>query len=618
MPSVSASRSAALSSSWSWRISWPSSLQVRATWEPSTLRCCSRPSHLAASTASRCRTYCSCALSSSSQSPSRDSSSLSVATADSRATAQRGSRLRRPSPLALVGIAAGLALVAWSIYVRSRAFHQAYWIDEGLSIGIAKHSFLDIPGVLRQDGSPPLYYMLLHIWIGVFGTKEVATHALSLVFATLTIPVGLWAGWSLLGRWAGIVTGVLCAANPFLTTYAQETRQYSLVVLLSLLATTFFLFAFVQRRRKYLPLFAVALAALLYTHIWSAFYVLAALITVAVMIWRRRELLRDALLGFGGAFVLYLPWLPTALYQVKHTAAPWAQGPTWRAAQQIPQSLAGGKYEWPITVIVVLVGLVVAWRVGRRGDAAAASVGGDRLRVRNDRAGWITFGLLATMVALAWLVSKASGVWVPRYFAIFVGPFLIWAGWAFARAGVIGIAGLLILGIGFQFYPHTPEKLFLKSNVKFVVADGAERLKRGDVVLSTHPEQIPLIYHYMNEDGAHGMRYATQLGWFPDPQVVDWRDVTDRLRKTRAKFNLVPILDGMKAGQHLYLIRPISSRKSEWTAPWTALVKRRSLQWIHVMDRDKRFKLERISNNFLQVGHRNGAVQGRLYVKTRR
>ena len=70
-------------------------------------------------------------------------------------------------------------------------------------------------------------------------------------------------------------------------------------------------------------------------------------------------------------------------------------------------------------------------------------------------------------------------------------------------------------------------------------------------------------------------------------------------------------------GQQLYLIRPITSRKSEWRAPWTALVKRRSAQWIHVMDRDKRFKLEKISNNFLQVGHRNGAVQGRLYLKTR-
>jgi mannosyltransferase len=505
------------------------------------------------------------------------------------------------------------------VYVRSRAFHLAYWIDEGLSIGIAKHSFFDIPGVLRQDGSPPLYYMLLHFWVPLFGTKEVGTHALSLVFSTLTIPVGLWGGWKLFGRWPGIVTGVLCAANPFLTTYAQETRQYSLVALLSLLTTVFFLLVFAERERRYLPFFSVALAALLYTHLWGAFLALGAGLTVIVLMWRRRELLRDALYGFGGAFLLFLPWIPTALYQVKHTAAPWANGPTWRAAQQIPQSLAGGRYEWPITAIVAAVGLVIAWRVRRRGERAAESVAGTGfLRVGNDRTGWVAFGLLAATVGLAWTISKASGVWVPRYFAVFLGPFLIWLGWAFARAGVVGIAGLLILGVGFQFYPHTPERLYLKSNVKLIAANGARHLERGDIVLSTHPEQIPLIYHYMNEDGAHRLRYATQLGWFPDPQVMDWRDATERLRRTRAKRNLVPILDHMRVGQQLYLIRPITSRKNEWRAPWTSLVKRRSLQWIHVMTRDKRFKLEFISNNFLQVGHRNGAVQGRLYVKTRR
>jgi hypothetical protein len=186
----------------------------------------------------------------------------------------------------------------------------------------------------------------------------------------------------------------------------------------------------------------------------------------------------------------------------------------------------------------------------------------------------------------------------------------------FARAGIIGIAGLLILLIGFQFYPHTPQKLFLKSNVKFVVADGAERLRPGDVVLCTHPEQIPLIYHYMNEYGQHHLRYATQLGWVPDPQVMDWRDSTSRLKKTTVSDQLMPILDHMKVGQKLYLIRPITSRPAEWKAPWTSLVKQRSLRWIHAVERDPQFKRLKISNNFLEVGHRNGAVQGRLYVKT--
>ena len=488
-------------------------------------------------------------------------------------------------------------------------------------MGIAHHSFFSIPGVLKQDGSPPLYYLLLHLWISIFDTREVATHAMSLVFSTLTIPVGLWGGWKLFGRWPGIVTGVLCAANPFLTTYAQETRMYSLVVLLSLLATVFFLFAFVQRERRYIPFFAVAVALLLYTHIWSAFFVLGAGLTLLVMIIRRRDraLFVDALLGFAGAFVLYLPWIPTALYQVRHTAAPWASGPTWRAAQQIPQSLAGGKYEWPITAIVAAIGLIVAFMIARRRAGASRTVTNNWrwMSVENDRAGWIAFGLLAAIVGLSWTISQFSGVWVPRYFAVFVGPFLIWLGWTFARAGIVGLAALVILGAGFQFYPHTPDRLFVKSNVKGVVADGAPRLHRGDIVLSTHPEQIPLIYHYMNEDGRHDVAYYTELGRFPDPQVMDWIDVTTRLRHTSVSHSLVPLLDRMRVGQQLYLIRPITSRHNEWTAPWTSLVKRRSLQWIHGVQRDKRFKLEKISNNFLQVGHRNGAVQGRLYVKTR-
>src|SRR4051794_11170145 len=227
--------------------------------------CCSRPGSSAPPTASRSRSFSYFALSSSSPSLSPGFSSSSPGTADSPVTAQPDSRRPGLSRLAIVvAVALGLALVAWSVYVRSRAFHEAYWIDEGLSIGIAKHSFLDIPGVLRQDGAPPLYYMLLHVWVQLFGTKESATHALSLVFATLTIPVGFWAGWSLFGRWPAVVTGALCAANPYLTTYAQETRQYSLVVLLSLLAATFFLFSYVQRRRGYIPFFAVSLAALLY------------------------------------------------------------------------------------------------------------------------------------------------------------------------------------------------------------------------------------------------------------------------------------------------------------------------------------------------------------------
>ena len=81
-----------------------------------------------------------------------------------------------------------------SLLLRTTALHARYWIDEGLSVGIASHPFCRHPGVLRQDGSPPLYYLLLHVWMALFGDGEARTHALSVAFALLTVPVGCAAG----------------------------------------------------------------------------------------------------------------------------------------------------------------------------------------------------------------------------------------------------------------------------------------------------------------------------------------------------------------------------------------------------------------------------------------
>src|SRR6185312_7363181 len=74
-----------------------------------------------------------------------------------------------------------------SLFLRSRYVGGQFWMDEALSVGISSHSLTSIPHVLRHDGSPPLYYMLLHIWMSVFGSSETATHWLSLLFGTLCV-----------------------------------------------------------------------------------------------------------------------------------------------------------------------------------------------------------------------------------------------------------------------------------------------------------------------------------------------------------------------------------------------------------------------------------------------
>ena len=151
-------------------------------------------------------------------------------------------------------------LVGLSLALRTQAIHARFWIDEGLSVGISSHPLGDIPGVLRKDGSPPLYYLILKLWMSVFGSGEADTHALSVAFAIFTVPAAWLGGRALFGDRAAWIAALLAAINPFLTYYSQETRMYALVALLSTIVTATFVVTFVQGRRAWLPVFSVSLA----------------------------------------------------------------------------------------------------------------------------------------------------------------------------------------------------------------------------------------------------------------------------------------------------------------------------------------------------------------------
>jgi mannosyltransferase len=304
----------------------------------------------------------------------------------------------------LVPAAVLVVLLAVSTYLRTKSLGDSLWMDEGLSIGIASQPLFDIPHVLRVDGSPPLYYMLLSVWIDVFGDGPADTQGLSMFVALLTVPGGLWAGWSLFGRRAGLICAALCAVNPFLTNYAQETRMYALMLLLSLLTAAAFLHVFAFRRRAYLPAFVVFLGLLVYTHNWGLFMAAGSIVALAPC-WYvaddRRGLVRDALIGFGVVGLLYLPWVPTLLHQIAHTGAPWLNSPNFGAPIQISKGLLGGGTP---TVALLLAG----------GSGLAVIL---QRQVRDRERTAVIAGLLLPLatLAVAWLVSQVSPAWTTRY-----------------------------------------------------------------------------------------------------------------------------------------------------------------------------------------------------------
>src|SRR3954451_2767424 len=118
-------------------------------------------------------------------------------------------------------------LMVVSLALRTGALSTGYWIDEGIAVGIASHPLTDIPRILGQDGNPPLYYVLLHLWMLGFGDGEAATRALSLLFALLAIPASFWAGSRVFDRRAGFVSAAGAAGAPVFSYYPQGAGVYS-------------------------------------------------------------------------------------------------------------------------------------------------------------------------------------------------------------------------------------------------------------------------------------------------------------------------------------------------------------------------------------------------------
>jgi mannosyltransferase len=496
--------------------------------------------------------------------------------------AQRLPSLPRAGTLSSGFVLPGLALLfllAVSTYLRTESLGESLWMDEGLSIGIASQPLFDIPGILRVDGSPPLYYMALSIWMDLFGYGPAETQALSVLVALIAVPGGMWAGWSLFGRRAGLICAALCAVNPFLTGYAQETRMYSLMLVLSLLATAAFLHVFAFGRRRYLPLFSVLLALMLYTHNWGLFLA-AGLFCALVPCWYvsevRSSLWKDALLGFGFAGLLYLPWLPTLLHQVRYTGAPWLNPPNFGAPIQISRSLLGGGTP---TVALLLAG----------GSGIAAVIS---RRVTNKErtaviAGAVT--VLATL-AIAWLVSQVSPAWTTRYLGVLLGPMLLIAALGLARSGNLGLVALVII-FGIWAIPRS-YGLENKSNASDLREAVVPELRKGDLVLSMQPEQGPLLaYHLEQLGGAPKLTFASPLGAVENDRVMDWTDAYDKLEAATPATNLDPLLDKLPAGGKVLIVHPVTRRADDWDAPWTQLVRRRSAQWGAALAADKRFEL---------------------------
>ena len=193
-----------------------------------------------------------------------------------------------------------------------------------------------------DDIQPPLYYALVAGWTRLTGTGEWALRFPSVAFGLAMVALAYALGRRLFGPAAGWVAALLGALHPLWVYYAQEARMYTLLTALGMLAGYALLRVLAstqepgaaRQRLTWWAAFVGASIALLYTHYFAAFLLLAfALFFVLALAFQpgrkstgattaRRLLAEGAVAGLL-VVVAYLPWLPNALRRFQVDASYW-------------------------------------------------------------------------------------------------------------------------------------------------------------------------------------------------------------------------------------------------------------------------------------------------------
>lgn len=284
----------------------------------------------------------------------------------------------------LPGIVLLLVLVAFALRLY-RLDYQPLRGDESFGIQFAAHSWSWLlSNMAWLEPLPPLYYSFLHCWMQVAGQSEFTTRFLSLFFGVLTVPLIYLLGRSLGRPAAGVLAAFLMAINPFQVWHAQDVRNYTVWLALSMAALALLLRAVQEQRSRYWAGYAGMTLLSLYTQYYELFMLLfhnLFFFSLLLTKWRQREVARSSARAVLATWVviqatlgiLYGAWLVRGSAIFPHYRATGESLPLWALLSRsltalslgdtVPEELAAAAL--PFLLPLVFIGLGYALQKDR-------------------------------------------------------------------------------------------------------------------------------------------------------------------------------------------------------------------------------------------------------------
>jgi len=321
-----------------------------------------------------------------------------------------------------------------------------WWFDEIFSIHAARHNWIELLRFVAADIiHPPLFYLLLKIWIAIGGESLVWLRLLPALFGIAAIiPFFLLCRELDLSQNERNLALLLLAVNGYLIKYAQELRMYSLLMFLSLCSLWLFIkfFKAEQASRKQLMWLFLTNLLLVYSHYAGWLVILTEGLTL--VIWQRRRVM-PFVAGVAVTMIAYAPWV----FMVTRNAEAgkglaqnigWMTRPTFRDITQFyallnkpfwfVQSTAARPYDLLTAIFALLVLgvplLMFSVRVWQSRDRAN-DANLPPIRVLFV----LAFASVAIVFGLSWLLPLS--IWGTRHLIIVAAPYAILVSLAIVR-----------------------------------------------------------------------------------------------------------------------------------------------------------------------------------------
>jgi uncharacterized membrane protein len=284
-----------------------------------------------------------------------------------------------------------------------------------LLVSESGHGLSEVRGVLKRNVHLPLYFYIMHYWIGWFGNSEWILRFPSALFGALAVMMLFLLGRELCNLFIGLVSALFLTFSPDQIYFSQQARMYPLIMLL-VISSTFLILRIAKspgNKWLYVGYVLVSIAGL-YTHYEFVFCLAAQFVYVWLVSEQGRKQWRYWIATYASIGIAFLPWVLITLAQKKTSPEiiAWVTGSlpanivlteiVTKSARLISvPELPFGWVSVLVTFVLLIVGIVVL--TAERNKLLLLSL-------------WIVFPVLGVVLMDNLLQTRAIGI--TRYWLV--------------------------------------------------------------------------------------------------------------------------------------------------------------------------------------------------------